>query len=216
MLSMLVSIAPLCLLGAISPVVFLNASSALARGGNAAAARFFAGNLVVLLLLGLASMGLLGTTAANEAEREIASRAVDRFLGLGLLCYGGYLLAQFLRKRSEPVPQQAQQAQQPGTSGDFAGGLLGMATNFTTLPIFMSIGQRIGAVSAPTLLQLLIVVVAAGLVASPAWLPMAMRRFSPGDGVLSAGTRDRISAATQVLSIVACLAGALYLLLHGL
>ena len=213
MLSMLVSIAPLCLLGAISPVVFLNASSALARGGNAAAARFFAGNLVVLLLLGLASMGLLGTTAANEAEREIASRAVDRFLGLGLLCYGGYLLAQFLRKRSEPVPQQAQQ---PGTSGDFAGGLLGMATNFTTLPIFMSIGQRIGAVSAPTLLQLLIVVVAAGLVATPAWLPMAMRRFSPGDGVLSAGTRDRISAATQVLSIVACLAGALYLLLHGL
>lgn len=213
MLSMLVSIAPLCLLGAISPVVFLNASSALARGGNGGAARFLAGNLVVLLLLGFASMGLLGTTAASEAEREIASRAVDRFLGLGLLCYGCYLLAQFLRKRSEPVPQQPQQ---PGTSGDFAGGLLGMATNFTTLPIFMSVGQRIGAVSAPMLLQLLIVVVAAGLVATPAWLPMAVRRFSPGDGVLSAGTRERISAATQALSIVACLAGALYLLLHGL
>ncbi|GAB97753.1 hypothetical protein BJY21_003847 [Kineosphaera limosa] len=209
MWSLLVSIAPLCVVGAVSPVIFLNASSVYARGGVGAALRFLAGILTVLLLLGVASMGLLGTAAATEAEREIASRAVDRFLGLLLGIYGGYLLVQFVRKHEHPASVEP-----PRQQAEFVGGFLGMATNFTTLPIFMSVGQRIGASGVPMIGKVLIVVLAAGVVAAPAWLPMALHRFTSG-GDLSAKVRSRITNATSIISIAACGLGAIFLLVHG-
>lgn len=199
----------LCLVAAVSPVIFLNGSGIVARSGIRGGLQFVAGNLLVLFALGLASMGLLGSAAATVAEREIASRTVDRFLGAALLAYGIFLLVEHIRHRDKPP------ATTPRDQGEFPFGMLSMATNFTTLPIFLSIGQRIGATHHGLFLKWVLVLGAAIIVAAPAWIPVAVARFGRHRGGLSAATHKRITDATQLISIGACLVGAVFLLVRG-
>ena len=82
---LITTITPFVLLASVSPIVLLNASTAVSTRGQRGGWQFFAGNLIVLVLLGSASVGALGTAATDFADREIASETVDRFLGLGLI-----------------------------------------------------------------------------------------------------------------------------------
>lgn len=208
--SLLVAVLPLSLVAAVSPVIFLNSSSVLGRGGVPAGLRFLGGNALVLLALGVASMGLLGASAASAAEREIASRAVDRVLGLLLFCYGAYLLVQLVRKATRPPSPQT-----PAVRGEFSWGALGMLTNFTTLPVYMSLSQRIGAAELPLVVRAVILLFATSIVLTPAWLPIVLRKFSAKGQVLSERSRKKISDLTQIISVAACLIGAAFLVLHG-
>lgn len=203
------AVVPVAFVACISPVVFLNASTVFTQAGRAGALRFLAGNAVVVAALGVASMGLLGAAAESDAQREIASRTVDRFLGLILLCYGAYLMVRWWQKGAEPS------ATKSADRGEFGWGVLGMATNFTTLPLVMSIGQRLGTGSTPLLARALLLVITLGIVLAPAWLPMVLATVSPGHSQLRPQTRARVERATSLISAIACLVGSLVLIFHG-
>jgi hypothetical protein len=91
-----------------------------------------------------------------------------------------------------------------------------MLTNFTTLPLYLSVAQRIGTVAAPwwarPLLLLLVVVV----VAAPVWLPVGLRAVAPAHSRLRPETRRRIQTATQRISIGACFLGGAVIIWHVL
>ena len=208
---LLAAVLPLSLVGAVSPVILLKGYNAVSEGGTKGAWRFIVGNVIVLAVIGGASMGLLGTSTVSYAEREVASRAVDRFLGLLLICYAVHLGVQFRRSRATRDTEDT-----PEMSGWLSLGLTGMATNFSTLPVFMSAAQRLGASDVFWLVRGLLRMVVIVIVALPAWLPLLLTRVAHGRGQLSDRLRQCISEGTQIMTIVACVLGAGFLMLHGL
>ncbi len=98
----------------------------------------------------------------------------------------------------------------------FATGLLGMLTNFTTLPLYLSVAQRIGTVSAEWWIRALLLVLVIVVVAAPVWLPIGLRVVAPGHSRLGPETRRRIQRATQRVSIGACFLGGAVIIWHVL
>ena len=212
---LIAAIAPITVLAAISPVIFLNASTVATNNGFGGGLRFALGNLVVLAALGTASMGLLGASAAGLAARELASRDVDLVLAVLLLAYGAYLAN---KARSAPHPSVA--AELPAgdpvpTRGQFPFGVLSMATNFTTLPLYVSVAERLGAAGQPIVARVALLVAVTGVVLTPAWLPLALLRLSPDLVRVSPHRRAWVAAGTQIATIVACLIGGTFLLWHA-
>lgn len=209
-------IAPLTVLAAISPVIFLNASTVATNNGFGGALRFALGNLLVLTVLGTASMGLLGASAAGLAARELASRDVDLVLAVLLLGYGAY---QARQARSAPHPSTVAElpAGEPvPTRGQFPFGILGMATNFTTLPLYVSVAQRLGAADQPLVVRVALLAAVTGVVLTPAWLPLALLRLAPAAVRVSPHRRAWVAAGTRLASVVACLVGGAFLIWHAL
>lgn len=201
------SILPLTLLAAISPIVFLNASTVASNTGMRGAAQFVGGNLLVLGVIGAASMGLLGAAAASFTERELASRTVDALLALLLVGYG----VRLLRRHTTPAPAD------PGDPhrGVFAWGAIGMATNFTTLPLYVAVAQRLGSSPLPVEVTVPCLVASTAVVLTPAWLPALLLRLAPSRvGVKDRG-RARVARWTRVASIAACGVGGTFLLWHA-
>ena len=96
----------------------------------------------------------------------------------------------------------------------FAAGLLGMLTNFTTLPLYLSVAQRIGTVAAPWWARALLLVLVIVVVALPVWLPVGLRAVVPGHSRIGPETRRRIQTATQRISIGACFLGGAVIIWH--
>jgi uncharacterized membrane protein YfcA len=94
-------------------------------------------------------MGLMGAATSLLIAADLTSRGVDLALALVLIAYGAW---QVVRRRRNRTAAGAS----PGTKDDalptgralFAAGLLGMLTNFTSLPLYLSVAQRIGTVAA--------------------------------------------------------------------
>ena len=95
-----------------------------------------------------------------------------------------------------------------------AAGLLGMLTNFTTLPLYLSVAQRIGSVAAPEWARALLLVLVVVVVAAPAWLPVGLRAVAPEHSRLRPETQRRIQSATQRISIGACFVGGALIIWH--
>lgn len=216
--ALLAHILPVALLAAVSPVMFLNAESVRRTRGLAGSGRFILGNALVLVPLGAAGMGLLGAAAASAASRELASRRVDLVLAVILLGYGSWSLYSFLRKRRQQrLAGGPQTPIVPHGSGLIAWGALGMVTNFSSLPLYLSAAQRIGAASqaAPVAIVLLALVI--GIVLAPTWLPVAIAALAPrGRGGISPRLRQLVTSATSLLSAGACLVGAVVIGIHAL
>lgn len=210
LLQLVAGLFPLVAFGAISPVVVLNASTAVSTQGQRGGWRFVAGMASVLAVLGVAFVGLLGTSASQFATREIASRVVDRCLGALLLCYALRLAWTMAHRRR--VADDDARAQQPQERDMFTWGLLGMATNFTTLPLFASASQRIGAADIGWWERLPVLLVVMVGVLAPAWVPVVVARLRPQRGDISAATRARVARWTSLVSVGACFVGAAVLL----
>lgn len=218
---LVISIAPLVLFSAVSPVVFLNANTAVQRGGQRGGWQFVLGNALVLLALGFACVGMLGGAATSFAEREIASRAVDRMLALALIGYGSYLAWTHRRSVQRAHDRAQQDAEDPAggrgqADGLVAWGALGMATNFTSLPVYVSVSQRIGAADIHWAARIAVLLVASAVVLTPSWLPVVIARFNPRRSEVSAATRARIAHWTGLVSIGACFLGGIVLLVTSL
>ncbi len=198
---------PLVVIAAISPIVFVNASRVTNEAGPAGGVRFAAGAAAVLLVLGAAAMGLVGAAATSLASRGLASRWVDAVLGVLLVAYG---LGQLRRRRGVDTAERGTVEHRA-----IAFGALSMATNFTTLPIFVALAQRLGAVGAPAWARILALVALVAAVTVPAWLPAVITVAAPGRGRMSPRTRARIVGTTRAISIGACLLGGLLILLHA-
>jgi hypothetical protein len=91
-----------------------------------------------------------------------------------------------------------------------------MLTNFTTLPLYLSVAQRIGTVAAPWWTRALLLLLVVVVVATPVWLPVGLRAVAPEHSRLRPETRRRIQTATQRISIGACFLGGAVIIWHVL
>lgn len=213
--SLLLYVVPICALAAVSPVLFLNASTVAGRDGARGSRQFLTGNAAVLVLIGLPSMGLVGAAGAAFAKRELTSSVVDGVLGAVLVAYG---VRQWLNRQKSKAPLTGEEEQHRAAHqrGVLAWGVLSMATNLTSLPLFMSASQRIGtAANVNVVVKIVVWAVCAGIVLTPVWLPTVLEHVSKGRSHVSESTRATIASWSGLASIVACLFGGAVLIVHA-
>jgi Sap, sulfolipid-1-addressing protein len=209
---------PLVLIAALSPVLFLNASRVVEAAGISAGLCFAGGAVLCLVAFGIPTMGLMGAATSQLVATGLASRGVDLILALLLIGYGTWQLVRSRRHRAASGSSRGNKddALPVGGRALFAAGLLGMLTNFTTLPLYLSVAQRIGTVAVPWWTRALLLVMVIVIVAAPAWLPVALRAVAPNHSRLTPETRRRIQTATQRISIGACFLGGAVIIWHVL
>ena len=209
---------PLVLIAAVSPVLFLNASRVVEAAGISAGLYFGGGAVLCLIALGVPTLGLMGATTSQLLAADLASRSVDLALALVLIAYGAWQVVRSHRHRSAAgdSSQTKDHALPAGGRALFAAGLLGMITNFTTLPLYLSVAQRIGTVTVPWWAKALLLVMVVIVVATPVWLPVGLRAVVPAHSGLSPETRRKIQTATQRISIGACFLGGAVIIWHVL
>ena len=210
---------PLVLIAAVSPVLFLNASRVVEAAGISAGLYFAGGAVLCLVALGIPTMGLMGGAATSQLiAGDLASRSVDLALALLLIAYGVWQVVRSRRNRTAAggSPRNRDDALPTGGRALFAAGLLGMLTNFTTLPLYLSVAQRLSSVAAPWWGRALLLVSVVVVVAAPVWLPVGMSAVAPDHSWLGPETRGRIQTATQRISIGACFVGGAVIIWHVL
>jgi threonine/homoserine/homoserine lactone efflux protein len=209
---------PLVLIAAVSPVLFLNGSRVVEAAGISAGLCFAGGAVLCLVALGIPTMGLMGAATSQLLATDLASRGVDLTLALVLIAYGAWQVARSRRDRTATSASRGNKDDALPTGGRalFAAGLLGMLTNFTTLPLYLSVAQRIGTVAAAWWAQALLLVLVVVVVAAPAWLPVGLRAIAPEHSRIRPETRGRIQTATQRISIGACFVGGVLIIWHVL
>ena len=207
---------PLVLIAAVSPVLFLNASRVVQAAGIAAGLCFGGGAVLCLVALGIPTMGLMGAATSQQVAADLASRRVDLALALVLIAYGAWQVVRSHRHRSAAGDSSETKDHALPTGGRalFAAGLLGMITNFTTLPLYLSVAQRIGTVTVPWWAKALLLVMVVIVVATPVWLPVGLRAVVPAHSGLRPETRRKIQTATQRVSIGACFLGGAVIIWH--
>jgi hypothetical protein len=106
--------------------------------GISAGLCFGGGAVLCLVALGIPTMGLMGAATSQLVAAGLASRGVDLTLALVLITYGAWQAARSRRDRSASGASRGTKDEALPTGGRalFAAGLLGMLTNFTTLPLF--------------------------------------------------------------------------------
>ena len=209
---------PLVLIAAVSPVLFLNASRVVEAAGISAGLYFGGGAVLCLIALGVPTLGLMGATTSQLLAADLASRSVDLALALVLIAYGAWQVVRSHRHRSAAGDSSETKDHALPTGGRalFAAGLLGMITNFTTLPLYLSVAQRIGTVTVPWWAKALLLVMVVIVVATPVWLPVGLRAVVPAHSGLRPETRRKIQTATQRISIGACFLGGAVIIWHVL
>jgi hypothetical protein len=209
---------PLMLIAAVSPVLFLNASRVVEAAGISGGLCFGAGAVVCLIALGVPTMGLMGAAPSRLVEAGIASRGVDLALALVLIAYGAWQIVRSRRKRTAKDTSHGNNddALPTGVRALLAAGLLGMITNFTTLPLYLSVSQRIGTVTVPWWARALLLVLVIVVVATPVWLPVGIKAVAPEHSGIRPETRRKIQTATQRVSIGACFVGGALIIWHVL
>jgi Sap, sulfolipid-1-addressing protein len=216
---------PLVLIAAVSPVLFLNASRVVEAAGISAGLYFAGGAVLCLVALGIPTMGLMGAATSQVVAADLASRGVDLTLALVLIAYGAWQVARSRRARTATGASgtttgasrtHKDDALPTGGRALFAAGLLGMLTNFTTLPLYLSVAQRTGTVAAPWWGRALLLAVVVVVVAAPVWLPIGLRAVAPGHAQIRPEVRRRIQTATQRISIGACFVGGALIIWHVL
>jgi hypothetical protein len=210
---------PLVLIAAVSPVLFLNASRVVEAAGISAGLCFAGGAVLCLVAVGIPTMGLMGGAAASRlVAAGVASRGVDLTLALVLVTHGAWQVARSRRDRTATgaSPGNKDDALPTGGRALFAAGLLGMLTNFTTLPLYLSVSQRIGSVVAPWWARALLLALVVVVVAAPVWLPVGLKAVAPERSRIKPETRGRIQTATQWISIGACFVGGAVIIWHVL
>jgi hypothetical protein len=206
---------PLVLIAAVSPVLFLNASRVVEAAGISAGLFFGGGAVLCLLALGIPTMGLMGAATSQRIAADLASRGVDLALALVLIAYGAWQLVRSRHRTAAGASRGTKDEALPtGGRALFAAGLLGMLTNFTSLPLYLSVAQRIGTVAAPWWTRALLLVLVVVVVAAPVWLPVGLRAIAPKHSRLGPETRRRIQTATQRISIGACFLGGAVIIWH--
>jgi hypothetical protein len=207
---------PLVLIAAVSPVLFLNASRVVGAAGIAAGLFFAGGAVTCLVALGIPTMGLIGVATSRQVAADLASRGVDLALAVVLIAYGVWQVVRSRRGTAGASAGTKDDALPTGSHALFAAGLLGMLTNFTSLPLYLSVAQRIGTVATPWWARALLLVLVIVVVAVPVWLPVGLRAVAPEHSGLRPETRRKIQTATQRISIGACFLGGAVIIWHVL
>jgi hypothetical protein len=207
---------PLVLIAAVSPVLFLNASRVVEAAGISAGFFFAGGAVLCLVAFGIPTMGLMGAATSQLVTAGLASRWVDLALALVLIAYGVWQAVRSRRHRTATGVSHGDKDAALPTGGQalFAAGLLGMLTNFTSLPLYLSVAQRIGTVAVPWWARAVLLASVIVIIATPVWLPVVLRAVAPQHSGLRPETRRKIQLATQRISIGACFVGGAVIIWH--
>lgn len=210
-LAVVVSVLPLALLSAVSPMIFINATTVQLEAGKRATLRYLLGNAVIVMLISVVGAGLLGAAFTSFVEREVVSAGVDFALAAVLLTYGVHQWRQRGPQQVNPVTATSAMTR----------GVVTMSTNFTSIPLILAASQHLGASSWPVWLVLPALVVSMAVTLTPAWLPLVLAVAMPHvlekvqarqEHAPHNGLGSKISA---LLPVGTCLLGAAFLTVHA-
>ncbi len=174
MLQVLLLIIPFGLAGAVSPMLLTEQTLLLAGPGGRRAARRFAAGVLLVTLFYIGLLVFFGRAISLPKEPSL-SATLDIILGLSLVT-----IALFIRRAgAKPAPQK-KPPRNLGPKAAFGFGAFSMATNFTTLALTVPGAKAIAAGGLVFPERALLVFVLALLVATPAWLPLALTAVAPG------------------------------------
>lgn len=210
-LGVVASVLPLALLSALSPMIFVNATTIQLGSGKLATLRYILGNAVIVTLISVVGAGLLGAAFTTFVEREVVSAGVDLTLAAVLVGYGIHLLRQQRRPQVHPATDSAEVTR----------GMVTMSTNFTSIPLIVAASQHLGASPWPIWLVVPALVVSMAVTLAPAWLPLLLATTMPHllETVQAhqehARTNSLGSRIPALLPVGTCLLGAALLTVHA-
>jgi len=217
--NLLARVLPLAVGAAISPTVLTAGVLILCskRRPVARGAVFTVGVLVVLVALTVLGLTVLDRFAHHHpsATERAVSDGIDLVLGIVLLALA---VRTALRP---PDPTRHSEPERPrdqgGLGAAFVVGLVVMATNVTTIVLYIPMMKDIGRADVSDADQALVVLLVLVIVSLPAWLPLALRVVAPRP---SERALVRLEAVTtkhrRTIILVVEVAFGVYLLLKGI
>jgi len=172
---------PFALAGAVSPMVLTEQTVLLTTAGGRRTASIYAAGAILVLIVYVSLLLLFGNLISFPAH-ESFSASVDLGLGIALLLFASFLRHRGKVKAARRVEKEEKKEVRMavGPVQAFGFGLLGMATNVTTLaavvPAAKIISERENGLTDNVVLGLIVVVIAA----IPAWIPIALTLVAPG------------------------------------
>lgn len=164
--------------------VLLASSGGRRAGRRYAAGAFFVAALYISLLV------LFGQVISLPQEPTLDS-TLDIFFGTLLVALAFVIHRGRHRAAHRPdKPKKPRRAS--GPSRAFGFGLFSMATNFTTLALLVPGSKLIAAGDLAFPERAVLILVLAGLAATPAWLPVALAEVAPGPARRGLGWLDEM------------------------
>jgi threonine/homoserine/homoserine lactone efflux protein len=206
---------PLALGAAVSPTVLI--ANLLVLGmpdrPRARGAAFAAGALLDLAVVGFVAYFLLHTAATNRGSSSAFFDWVDVVFGVLLLAAGVHALV----AAPKPPTGRQERLQQAPSRDFFVFGLVVMATNFTTLMLFIPAMKDVAVAPVDRADKVVVVAVVFLITSVVVWLPLALDLAAPGAAGRVLGALNRFLAEHQrAVTVVAAFGFGLYLGVKGL
>lgn len=172
---------PFALAGAVSPMVLTEQTVLLTTAGGKRTASIYVVGAVLVLTAYVSLLLLFGNLISFPAH-ESFSASVDLGLGIALLLFASFLRHRGKVKAARRVEKKEKKEARiaVGPVQAFGFGLLGMATNVTTLAALVPAAKIISdgdlALTDNAVLGLIVVVIAS----IPAWVPVVLTLIAPG------------------------------------
>lgn len=215
---LLARVLPLALGAAVSPTVLTMSVLLLCskRRPIARGAVFTLGVLTVLVALTVLGLTVLDRFANHHpsATERAVSDGVDLALGIVLLALA---LRTALRSHDPTRHEAPKQPHDHGGLGSaFVLGLVMMATNVTTIVLYIPMMKDIGRAPVSDADQAFAVVLVLLIVSLPAWLPLLLRIVAPGPSARALGKLEVFTTRhRRTIILVVEIAFGAYLLLKG-
>ena len=220
--SLLVRTLPLAAAAAVSPVLLITAVMLLARPDRPrlATLAFAAGNVTVLVALAVLVVAVLPTGHGDHGSTT-AGDAVDLVLGVLLLTFGAGELVRWARRRFGDGPPPPDPAPDPsdhggGLAGLVALGIVLMATNASTVALYLSILKDVAESTASAAVRTLDLTVVVVVVMAPVLVPLAVATLWPAGAARALGrVREVVVARRDIIVGVLFVGFGLYLTVRG-
>ncbi len=178
MLQVLLLIVPFGLAGAVSPVMLTEQTVLLASDGGRRAGRRYAVGAFLVAAVYISLLVLFGQVISLPQEPKLDS-TLDMVLG-ALLVIVALVIHHGRNRAGQHPPRPKKPPRSFGPNRAFGFGLFSMATNFTTLALLVPGSKLIAAGDLAFPERAVLVLVLAGLAATPAWLPVVLAEIAPG------------------------------------
>lgn len=221
-------VVPLALGAAISPAVLTVAVLTLTAKQRpiARGIAFTAGVSAVLAILTAVGLTVMSSVTEHPSHTQRAvSDGVDVVIGLALLALAASTLLRHQvpvenapdEDAKAPAPAPAPAPERTGLGRSFVIGMLVMATNVTTIMLYIPAMKDISKSGVSDTDKALVVVLVMLIVALPAWLPLVVRCVAPGPSTRVLGNlNDAIQRHRRVIVLAVELVFGVYLLVKGL
>lgn len=217
---------PVAVGGAVSPILVISVVLLLSgtRKPRARALAFAVGNFVALALIAVAVLLLFHSVGQTGTGTTKVSKLIDLILGLLLMAMGVGKLIEFAYRKlsggSEPVGADAE-ADVPATG---KGGVLGslalgvglMATNITTIALFLSAMKDVAAAKVGNGARIAVVAVTIVIIMVPVAVPLLITVVAPGESTrVLAAVRTFITRYRDLIMGVFVTGFGVYLTIRG-